>query len=61
MRQLRLFMLCDSGATSVEYALIAALIGIFVITGASAAGQAIAGKFTYVSTQWYLATSSSGS
>jgi pilus assembly protein Flp/PilA len=58
MRQLRLFLNDHSGATAVEYGLIAALIGVVIITGASAAGQAIAGKFTYVSQQWYLATGS---
>jgi pilus assembly protein Flp/PilA len=59
MRQLRLFLKSRSGATAVEYGLIAALIGVVIIAGASAAGSAIAGKFTYVSTQWYLATSGS--
>ena len=59
MRQLRLFLGDQSGATAVEYGLIAALIGVVVITGATAAGQAIAGKFNWVSQQWYMATGGS--
>jgi pilus assembly protein Flp/PilA len=61
MRLLRLFMRCRTGATAVEYGLIMALIAVVIITGASAAGTAIGGKFTYVSQQWFLATSGSGS
>ncbi len=57
MRQLRLFLGSQSGATAVEYALLMALIGAVVITGATAAGAAIAGKFNWVAAQWFLATS----
>jgi pilus assembly protein Flp/PilA len=56
MRQLRLFLGSQSGATAVEYGLIAALIAVVIITGATAAGQAIAGKFNWVASQWFLAT-----
>jgi pilus assembly protein Flp/PilA len=59
MRQLRLFLRDQSGATAVEYGLIAALIGVVIITGAGAAGQAIAGKFTWITGQWYMATGGS--
>jgi pilus assembly protein Flp/PilA len=59
MRQLRLFLRCQSGATAVEYGLIAALIGVVIITGATAAGQAIAGKFTWITQQWYMSTGGS--
>jgi pilus assembly protein Flp/PilA len=59
MRQLRLFLNDQSGATAVEYGLLAALISVVIITGATAAGQAIAGKFTWITQQWYMATSGS--
>ena len=49
-RKLRHFLSDQAGATAVEYAMIAALIGVAVITGANATGQAIAGKFNYVAT-----------
>ncbi len=57
MRQLRLFLKSRSGATAVEYALIAALISVIIIAGATALGQAIGGKFTYVANTWALAAS----
>jgi pilus assembly protein Flp/PilA len=50
MRQLRLYLHRQSGATAVEYAMIAALISIVIITGATAVGTAISGKFDYVAT-----------
>lgn len=50
MRQLRLFMHAASGATAVEYAMIAALVSIVIITGATLLGQAVAAKFMYVGT-----------
>jgi pilus assembly protein Flp/PilA len=59
MRQFRLFLNDQSGATAVEYGLLAALISVVIITGATAAGQAIAGKFTWITQQWYMATSGS--
>jgi len=40
----------ESGATAIEYGLIAALVGIAMIGGATALGTAINGKFTDVGT-----------
>jgi pilus assembly protein Flp/PilA len=49
-RKIRLFLRDPTGATAVEYAMLAALIGVVIITGATTAGQAISGKFDYVAT-----------
>jgi pilus assembly protein Flp/PilA len=40
----------ESGATAVEYGLIAALIGVVIITGATALGQALDAKFQTIGT-----------
>ena len=40
----------ESGATAVEYGLIAALIGVVIIAGAGALGTALNDKFTTVGT-----------
>ena len=40
----------DSGATAVEYGLIAALIGVVIIAGAGALGTALNQKFTDIGT-----------
>jgi pilus assembly protein Flp/PilA len=40
----------ESGATAVEYGLIAALIGVVIIAGAGALGTALNQKFTDVGT-----------
>lgn len=40
----------ESGATAVEYGLIAALIGVVIIAGAGALGQALNAKFNSIST-----------
>jgi pilus assembly protein Flp/PilA len=45
MRQLRLFLKCRSGATAVEYGLIAALLGLAIIGGATVIGQAVNNMF----------------
>ena len=50
MRQLRRFLHCRKGATAVEYAMIAALVSIVIISGATLLGQALAAKFVYVGT-----------
>ncbi len=39
------FIHCRSGATAIEYALIAALVSIALITGASGMGQQIGNTF----------------
>jgi pilus assembly protein Flp/PilA len=44
------FIHCESGATAIEYALIAAGIGIAIITAVNALGTAISGKFTAIKT-----------
>lgn len=40
----------ESGATAIEYGLIASLIGVAIITGGSALGTALDGRFTAIST-----------
>lgn len=40
----------ESGATAIEYGLIAALIGVAIITGAQAVGGALNTKFTNIAT-----------
>jgi len=40
----------ESGATAIEYGLIAALISVALITGATALGNALNAKFTTLST-----------
>ncbi len=40
------FAKCESGATAIEYGLIAALIGVSIITVVTAAGTEIQGVFT---------------
>jgi pilus assembly protein Flp/PilA len=48
MSLLREFWRNESGATAIEYALIAAGIGIAIITTVNALGSAISGKFNTV-------------
>ena len=48
MSLLRAFMKDESGATAIEYALIAAGIGVAIITSVNALGSAISGKFNTV-------------
>jgi pilus assembly protein Flp/PilA len=48
MRQLRFFLKGRAGATAVEYAMIAALVSVVIIGGATLLGQAINAKFQYV-------------
>ena len=42
------FVKAESGATAIEYGLIAALIALAIITGAGALGNAINAKFTAI-------------
>jgi pilus assembly protein Flp/PilA len=44
------FLKNESGATAVEYGLIAALIGVVIIAGAGALGTALNAKFTAIGT-----------
>jgi pilus assembly protein Flp/PilA len=43
------FVKCESGATAIEYGLIAALIGVVIITAAKATGSALSGTFDKIS------------
>jgi pilus assembly protein Flp/PilA len=62
MRQLRiLFLKCQSGATAVEYGLIAALIGVVIISGATLVGQAVNNMFINVDARVITSGSPSGS
>jgi pilus assembly protein Flp/PilA len=60
MRQLRIFLKSRSGATAVEYGLIAALIGVAIITGATFVGQAVNGMFINVDAKVITTGSASG-
>jgi len=42
------FVRDESGATAIEYGLIAALIAIAIITGATAIGNALSVKFNFI-------------
>ncbi|QND66878.1 Flp family type IVb pilin [Mesorhizobium loti] len=44
------FVKDESGATAIEYGLIAALIALAIITGAGALGNALNAKFTTIGT-----------
>lgn len=44
------FLKDDSGATAIEYALIAAGIAVAIVTAVNSVGTAISGKFTAIKT-----------
>ncbi|MGZ3278083.1 MAG: Flp family type IVb pilin [Caulobacteraceae bacterium] len=48
MTFIKRFLKNESGATAVEYGLIAALIGVVIIAGAGALGSALNTKFTNI-------------
>jgi len=48
MKTLAKFAKCESGATAIEYGLIAALIGVAIITVVNNVGTEIQGTFTDV-------------
>jgi pilus assembly protein Flp/PilA len=50
MKTLVKFAKCESGATAIEYGLIAALIGVAIITVVNNVGTEIKGTFTDVET-----------
>ena len=50
MKFLAKFAKCESGATAIEYGLIAALIGVAIITVVNNVGGEIKGTFTDVET-----------
>ncbi len=45
------FVKDESGATAIEYGLIAALIGVGIISAATTLGESISGTFGAISTQ----------
>jgi len=49
MKQMRHFLFSRAGATAVEYAMIAALVSVVIITGAASLGAALNAKFQTVS------------
>ena len=51
------FMKDESGATAIEYGLIAALISVALITGATALGNALNNQFQNLSTKLNVASS----
>ena len=50
MKTLNKFMSCESGATAIEYGLIAALIGVTIITIVQTVGLEVKQTFTDVDT-----------
>jgi pilus assembly protein Flp/PilA len=48
---LKRFAKDESGATAIEYGLIATLIGVAIIVGATAVGTKLNGIFNYISTK----------
>lgn len=46
----RAFLRCESGATAVEYSLIAALIAVAIIAAVTLTGTKISAKFTKIAT-----------
>ncbi|MDF3214939.1 Flp family type IVb pilin [Mesorhizobium sp. M7A.F.Ca.CA.001.09.2.1] len=53
------FVKDESGATAIEYGLIAALIALAIITGAGTLGNALNGKFTNIASTLNSAPSGS--
>jgi pilus assembly protein Flp/PilA len=49
-KTVRKFFKNESGATAIEYGLIAALIAVVIITGVTAVGTSLSGTFNTVST-----------
>jgi Flp pilus assembly pilin Flp len=50
MQHIRMFLSCESGATSIEYVLIAATIGLGILTGAQSVKDAVNTYYGTVST-----------
>ena len=51
MKLLARFAKCDSGATAIEYGLIAGLLSVGIITAVSAVGTDLNAVFTTISTE----------
>ena len=45
---LRRFMFCRKGVTAIEYALMASLISLAIVTGVGAAGTQLSTSFTHI-------------
>ena len=56
MKLVRRFLACESGATAIEYGLIAALIAVGIIGAASTLGGALKSLFLRISTKLNAAT-----
>jgi pilus assembly protein Flp/PilA len=50
MQMLRRFLKDEAGATAIEYGLIAALVGVVIITGLTLLGPSLSNTFTDIST-----------
>jgi pilus assembly protein Flp/PilA len=50
MKTLRAFLADETGATAIEYALIAAGIAVAIIASVNGVGSALSAKFTAIST-----------
>ena len=48
MKKIGQFLFSRSGATAIEYAMIAALVSVVIITGAASVGSAMNAKFQMV-------------
>ena len=49
---LRRFMLCQQGVTAIEYALIASLISLVIVTAVGAAGTQLSSSFTRIASSF---------
>ena len=58
--KIRKFVSDESGATAIEYGLIAALVSVAAITALTAMGGSLAAMFNYVSNELSSASSSAG-
>ena len=56
MKLVRRFLACESGATAIEYGLIAALIAVGIIAAASTLGGSLKSIFLRISTKLNAAT-----
>jgi pilus assembly protein Flp/PilA len=48
MKKVLKFLECQSGATAIEYGLIAGLIGVVIITAVGKVGNSLSTKFTKI-------------
>jgi pilus assembly protein Flp/PilA len=50
LQKFKMFVTDDSGATAIEYGLIAALVAVVIITGLTAVGTNLSSKLATIST-----------